>query len=204
MLDNDNKKKIENYVDKIINTIKLEIDENIKLGLPNKEIIEKLINCTVRKFTPESKMILSSTYNMLMEKTLLSKIYNDVNNKAAFYELDILKRINSKFNFEVPNYIDYKESDIEINKLVKSGSVVIVGGIVSITLNTIIPVGIAIVIAGIMGVILNDQSKSIGKNINIIVEEYLENVRNSILSWIKSIENYYDDCVLKLERELIN
>lgn len=202
MLENDDKQKLEQYIDKIIKGIQTDVNKNIKSGMSDKQLINKVINVTVNKFTPESKMILSSTYNMLMEHTLSSDKYIDSNRKAAFYETDILKELTGKFNFEVPKDVDYRDSGNEINKLVKSGVVVVVGGLISISLESWIPVGIAVVIIGIMALTLKDGPKSGYKETDAVISEYLMNVKQSILLWINSIEKYYDDRVEQLEREM--
>ncbi len=204
MLENNDKQKLEQYIDKIIKGIQIDANKNIKAGISDKQLIDKVINVTVNKFTPESKMILSSTYNMLMEHTLSSAKYVDAEKKAAFYEMDILKELNGKFNFEVSKDIDYQESGKEINKWVKSGVVVIVGGLISISLKSLIPVGIAIVIAGIMALLLKHEPKSGSKGIDAVISEYLMNVKQSVLLWINSIEKYYDNRVAQLEREMID
>lgn len=204
MLENNDKQKLEQYIDKIIKGIEIDANNNIKAGMSDKQLIDKVINVTVNKFTPESKMILSSTYNMLMEYTLSSDKYIDAEKKSAFYEMDILKELNRKFNFEVPKHIDYRESRKEINKWVKSGAVVIVGGFISISLKSWITVGISIVIAGIMALILKDDPKPGSKGIDAVISEYLMNVKQSVLLWINSIEKYYDERVAQLEREMID
>lgn len=199
MLDNKKKQKLEKYIDNIIKDIKADIERYKKLGISNKQLIDKVINLTVNKFTPESKIILASIYDMLKENTLSSDKYAQVKNKAAFYKINILKELNEKFNFEVPDYIDYKESSKLINKWTESGAVVIAGGVVSITLNTLIPIGIGTIIAGIMAFVLKDESKSMNETIS----EYLESVKKSILLWIESIERYYDQRIEELEREMV-
>ena len=199
MLDNKKKQKLEKYIDNIIKDIKADIERYKKLGISNKQLIDNLINLTVNKFTPESKIILASIYDMLKENTLSSDKYAQVKNKAAFYKINILKELNEKFNFEVPDYIDYKESSKLINKWTESGAVVIAGGVVSITLNTLIPIGIGTIIAGIMAFVLKDESKSMNETIS----EYLESVKKSILLWIESIERYYDQRIEELEREMV-
>lgn len=204
MLENNDKQKLEQYIDKIIKGIQTDANKNIKSGMSDKQLIDKVINVTVNKFTPESKMILSSTYNMLMEHTLSSVKYSDTEKKAAFYEMDILKELNGKFIFEIPKDINYKESRKEINKWVKSGAVVIVGGLISISLESWIPIGIAIVIVGIMALVLKDEHKSDSKGIDAVISEYLMNVKQSVLLWINSIEKYYDARVAQLEREMID
>lgn len=204
MLESNDKQKLEQYIDKIINGIQTDANKNIKAGMSHKQVIDKVVNVTVNKFTPESKMILSSTYNMLMEHTLSFAKYADVEKKAAFYEMDILKELNGKFNFEVTKNIDYRESRKEINKWVKSGAVVIVGGFISIPLKSLIPVGIAVVIAGIMALLLKHELKSGFKEVDAVISEYLMNVKQSVLLWINSIEKYYDERVAQLEREMID
>lgn len=209
MLEKSDKEKLENYIDKIIKDIKSITKRNIHNGMTDKEIINSVINITINKFTPESKSILSSTYNMLKEQTLAEEKYSSSKNEAAFYEMNISKELNNKFNFDVPNKIDYKESKETINKWIKAGVVVVTGGVISIKLKSLIPIGIATIIAGIMLILIKDKQISSG-NIEMIVDEYLSNVKKSMMAWIISIEKYYDEKmeelnkkIEELERELV-
>ena len=202
MLDNNDRQKIEQYIDKIINEINSDVNKNIKLGMSDRQIIDKVVDLTVNRLTPESKMILSSTYNMLAENTLSSAKYYDIEKKATFYEMDILKELNRKFNFEVKKNINYQESSKEINKWIKSGAVVILGGLISVSLESAIPIGIPVIIAGIMVIVLKNTSTSGHKGVDSAISEYLMNVKESILLWITSIEEYYDASIDKLEREM--
>ena len=99
MLRSDERAKIEQYINKISGGIYKEAKKCIQSGMPDQQVIDKVINITVKKFTPESKMIMSSAYNMMMEHTLAKPIFQNTQNKAAFYERDILKELNSKFLF---------------------------------------------------------------------------------------------------------
>ena len=208
MLDNKNKKKIEEYIDKLIKEIYLDVQKDMAQGVRGKQLIDKTINLTVNKLTPESKMILSSTYNMLMKDTFSKDLFKDVQNKSAFYELDIFKDLNSKFIFDIPKNINYEDSEIIINKWVASGTVTIIGGLISIPTKSFIPVGIAIILAGIMAILLKDDikfnsGKSSNDDVDLLIKEYLKNIKESLILWIRSIEKYYDDKLGELERELV-
>lgn len=207
MLENKDKEKLEKYVDKIIVGLGKEAKAMIASGASDRQVIEQLTTITVNKFTPESKMIMSSVYNMLMENTFKNSIYVRSENKAAFYQLDILSDLNKKFEFDVPTKIDYEESKKVIDTWVKGGAagVVVVGGGISICVKSFIPVGISIAIAalfvGIMAYITNNNKKS-NANIQAIVDEYLNGIKTSIIAWIKSIEEFYDTKVASMEKEM--
>ena len=151
--------------------------------------------------TPESKSILSSVYNMMMEQTLSGELYQDAEKKAAYYEANILKELGDKFNFEVPAYIDYHESKKILNKWIKAGAVSLVGGTISISFKSWIPVVIAVVIAGVMALLLDDKKEN-AEDIHGIIEKYLENVKQTLMDWISDIEKYYDERVSAIEREM--
>ncbi len=203
MLENSDKEKLENYIDKIIKEIKNIEKRNIHNGMSDEQIINSVINITVNKFTPASKSILSSTYNMLKEQTLAEEKYSSSKNEAAFYEMNISKELNNKFNFNVPSKIDYKESKETINKWIKAGVIVVTGGVVSIKLKSLMPIGIATIIAGIMLILIKDKKIS-NRNIETIIDEYLNNVKKSMTDWITSIEKYYDEKIEELEQKLVN
>ena len=163
MLENNDRKKIEDYINKLLNAIYSDIRKDMDNGKGSREVIDSAINLTVNKLTPESKMILSSAYNMMMEKTLAKTAYQNAQNKAAFYSKDILKQLNSKFSFDVPNHIDYEETRKLLNKWIASGAIVVAGGVISIPAKSFTPIAIATVIAGIMLFLLKGQSRKDGK-----------------------------------------
>lgn len=202
MLANEEKKKIEKYIEKINIDILEEVRKSLQSRLPEKQVVDKIITITVNKFIPQSKMIMSSAYNMMMKETLAKPIFQIAQNKAAFYELNILKELNEKFNFDIPNKIDYEESKIEIGKLLTTGVVIVTGGIISISMNSWIPVGIAAIIAGAMFFLLKDSTMNEKQDVDYLIKEYLENVKKSLLQWIESIEKYYDKKIFDLERKL--
>lgn len=205
MLKSSDKKKIENYIQKIIDGLMKDTKESIAAGMSDKQVIDRITKATVNKFTPESKMIMSSVYNMLMDATLSEDIFQDPENKTAFYEMDILKDLNGKFVFEVPDNIDYQESKKELDNWIKGGSAVVVvaGGVASIKFKSFIPIGISleVVLAAIMGMIIyNNRKKNSGTNINALVSEYLTSVQESLLAWIETIEDYYDRQINQLKK----
>ena len=193
MLENNEKCKIEDYINNLIMKIEADASNDINAGVADKEVIDRTVHATVNKFTPESKMILSSVYTMLMEKTLSEDFFNDPQNRAKFHSEDILGALNSHFSFTVPDHIDYEESLKLLNKWSEAGAVTIIGGIISIRLKSIIPIAIATVIAGIMLYLLKNQNISGSKeNVRVLISKYLQNVKTSLMSWVDEISDYYD------------
>lgn len=200
MLQNEDKKKLEAYVDKLIAGLKRDTERAKSNGASGEQLIEKVTSMTVSKLTPESKMILSSAYNMMMEHTLAEDYFTDSAHKATFYGADILKELTQKFDFAVPSEINYEKGNTEVAKMMASGAVIVVGGIVSFTLKSWIPIGIAAVIAGIMAFVLkNSGGTSSVKNIDSIIDEYYASVKKSLLAWVDSIDTYYDKAVAEIK-----
>ena len=163
---------------------------------------------TVNKLTPESKMVLSSVYNMMMNHTLEDKYFSDSSNKAKLYSADILKELNNKFDFTVPSEINYEKSHNEFEKLIASGVVVLGGGagigtIIHFSikkLNYAFPgVGIAVIIVGLMCYLLKNIWSSSSSNTDEIINEYFATVKKSLFAWVESIETYYDEAVAKIK-----
>lgn len=204
MLENNDREKIQEYVEKILKSIYSSVKKNIESGMSNQDVIDSAVNLTVNKLTPESKMILSSVYNMLMEKTLAKPLYQNAQNKAAFYSRDILKDLNTKFSFEVPAHLDYEESKSLINKWTVAGAICVGGGVVSITMKNAIPIVIAVIIAGVMLYLLRDKPATGNKqDISVLIKEYLKNVKATLMSWVDEISAYYDGEVKELEKGMI-
>ena len=204
MLENNDREKIKEYVEKILKSIYSSVKKNIESGMSNQDVIDSAVNLTVNKLTPESKMILSSVYNMLMEKTLAKPLYQNAHNKAVFYSRDILKDLNTKFSFEVPAHIDYEESKSLINKWTAAGAICVGGGVVSIIMKNAIPIVIAVIIAGVMLYLLRDKPATGNKqDISALIKEYLKNVKATLMSWVDEISAYYDGEVKELEKGMV-
>ena len=200
MLQNEDKKKLEDYVDKLFEGLKLETKKAKSKGLSGEQLFEKVTNMTVNKLTPESKMIMSSAYNMMKEHTLAEDYFTDSAHKAKFYSRDILKELITKFDFAVSNEINYEKSNSEVKIMMAAGAVAVVGGIVSITLESWIPIGIAAVIAGIMAFLLKyTAGASPVKNVDFVINEYYASVKKSLLTWVDSIDAYYDKAVSEIK-----
>lgn len=204
MLSKEEKNKIEEHIAKLTNDILSDAINSINSGVSKKKIIDDCIMYTVSKFKPESKMLLSSVYNMLMERTLKEEFFTNSHNKASFYEMNIFKELNEKFNFEIPSKIEYEESERKINEWIKAGIITIIGGVISISLKKASPIIVAVVIAGIMTVINKNKENNKKEDLTALVKEYLESVKQSILSWVDSIAEYYDERVNELKKELEN
>lgn len=202
MLSKEEKKKIEEHIAKLTNDILSDTINSVNSGVSKKKIIDDCIMYTVSKFTPESKMLLSSVYNMLMERTLKEEFFTNSHNKASFYEMNIFKELNEKFNFEIPSKIEYEEKGNKINIWFVDVVITVIGGVISISLKKASPIIVAVVIAGIMTVINKNKENNKKEDLTALVKEYLESVKQSILSWVDSIAEYYDKRVEELKSQL--
>ena len=202
MLSKEEKNKIEEHIAKLTNDILSDARNSVNSGVSKKKIIDDCIMYTVSKFTPESKMLLSSVYNMLMERTLKEEFFTNSHNKASFYEMNIFKELNEKFNFEIPSKIEYEEKENKINIWFVDVVITVIGGVISISLKKASPIIGAVVIAGIMTVINKNKENNKKEDLTALVKEYLESVKQSILSWVDSIAEYYDKRVEELKSQL--
>lgn len=201
MLDSKDKQQIEEYIDKVIGDIYADIEKYINGKTYKKQII--IINeVIINRFTPESKSILASVYHMMEDKTLQETIFTDAGNKAAFYKMNIEKELNEKFNFEIPSKIDYEESERKINEWITAGIITVVGGVISISIKKASPIIAAILIAGIMTVINKNKENNRKEDLTATINAYLESVKQSLLSWVDSIAEYYDKRVNELKEKL--
>lgn len=206
MLASRDKEKIEKYVDKIIAGLRQDVRESMTSGMSNQQVLERLTRATVNKFTPESKMIMTSVYNMLAEETLKKPLYSAAEHKAAFYQLDILSELNRKFVFDVPSDIDYEESKKMVDDWVKGGAagVVVVGGAVSVCVKSFVPVGVSIALSamfvGIMALMKKPNESRGADDMNKVIDDYFWGVKNSIFAWIESIVVFYDSKIEMFER----
>lgn len=200
MLASDEKSKICEQLDKALQSIQQDAMQSMKKGIASSDIINRVTTLTVNKIAPQSKMLLSSAYNMMMVRTLSDPFFSDSQNKAAFYEADILKEITSKFDFAVPTEINYQRDYSTLKTLAASGAVVVAGGLIGVTLTSWIPVGIAVVLAGIMGFVIKSKCGISNNNLNQLITEYLQNIRHSFMLWIDAIESFYDNKVAELKK----
>lgn len=200
MLASDEKSKVCEQLDKALQSIQQDAMQSMKRGIASSDIINRVTTLTVNKIAPQSKMLLSSAYNMMMVRTLSDPFFSDSQNKAAFYEADILKEITSKFDFAVPTEINYQRDYSTLKTLAASGAVVVAGGLIGVTLTSWIPVGIAVVLAGIMEFVIKSKCRISNNNLNQLITEYLQNVKRSFMLWIDAIESFYDNKVAELKK----
>lgn len=200
MLASDEKSKVCEQLDKALQSIQQDAMQSMKRGIASSDIINRVTTLTVNKIAPQSKMLLSSAYNMMMVRTLSDPFFSDSQNKTAFYEADILKEITSKFDFAVPTEINYQRDYSTLKTLAASGAVVVAGGLIGVTLTSWIPVGIAVVLAGIMEFVIKSKCRISNNNLNQLITEYLQNVKRSFMLWIDAIESFYDNKVAELKK----
>lgn len=204
MLAGNEKSKICEHLDKVLQSIQLDATQSMRKGVASSDVIARVTTLTANKIAPQSKILLSSAYNMMMKRTLSEPLFSSDQNKAAFYEADILKEITSKFDFAVPNEINYQKDYATLKTLAFSGAVVVAGGLIGITLTSWIPVGIAVVLAGIMGIVIKSKCGISNNNLQQIITEYLQSVRRSFMLWIDAIESFYDNKVAELKETFKN
>ena len=192
------RKRLEDYIDSFLNEIRILAENDIKKGYSKSIIVNNVINMTVEKVTPETKMLLTSTYYLLEEQTLEKEIYSNPHNKAAFYERDILKELEEKFDFKIPENFTLNEGREKIKKLEVAGVIVVSSGAISLLLDSFVPLGlgVGIVLVGIMAYTIQNNSKN---NIEKTVNIYLSNVKNTLMQWILNIVDFYESKVKELE-----
>lgn len=136
----------------------------------------------------------------MADRTLAEPMFQNANNGADFYKMDVERELKEKFNFEIPSKIEYEESERKINEWIKAGIITIIGGVISISLKKAAPIIVAVSIAGIMTVINKNKENNKKEDLTALVKEYLESVKQSLLSWVDSIAEYYDERVNELKK----
>lgn len=204
MLKASDREKLEKRVDNILAEIFTNAKEKIQTSSSRKQVLDQVVTSTVNRLTPESKMLLSSLYNLLEADTLQKDLYKDETVKASFYAMDIRSDFNKRFIFEVPKNVNYEESNDQVKRWTSSGSVVVAGGVISIVMKSVVPVGIAAIIAGIMAVLLNGNTNASSMSTVDLVRQYLDNVRKTLLQWLQAIEKNYDEKVNAFEERFTN
>ena len=87
----------------------------------------------------------------------------------------------------------------------QSGVIFVTGGAVSLITKSSIPVSIGLILSGVWYYTSQQKAKDFEKRkMKEIRDQYLNNLKISLEKWVKSIEEYYDEEVEKLERELKN
>ncbi len=198
MLSNEEKAKIDNY----INSINADLLNTVQTfrEFPPKQIIEKTVEYTVTRYSSESKLILSNVFQSLQSQVLSLPEFNTFERKDAYYKLQILEKMNAKFIFDIPKDIDL----ITVSEEIKRGSIIgavtieSTGIIISIVLKSLIPVCIGTIIAGIMYFLLRDKIIT-QRNVQQIIEKYLESVKIALLKWITDIEQFFEEEISKIQ-----
>jgi len=138
-------------------------------------------------------------------KTLEKDIYKNEENKTKYFKLELNQKMKEKFLFETPKHIDYKNGKELKKALMQSGVIFVTGGAVSLITKSSIPVSIGLILSGVWYYTSQQKAKDFEKRkMKEIRDQYLNNLKISLEKWVKSIEEYYDEEVEKLERELKN
>lgn len=200
MLQNQDKYKIEQYIDSVNCELRNIIQSFYEMKFPKKIVLQKTVECTVNRFTTESKMILSNVYNMLQTQTMADMYFQNIEKKDAFYKLNLLEKLKAKFNFVVPENIDYATDYQTVKKGLVLGAISVEVGsiIVSIAMHNPVPVIIGSIIAGIMVLILLKIPASTS-SLTTIIETYLSAVKDSLMRWISDIERFYEEQVATIQ-----
>ena len=201
MLNQIDKEKINTGINRIIKDIKNALPKDDKTIIKGIEELKKIsTNITIT----ESKMLLSDICGYLRKETLKKEIYEKIDNKLKFDDLDMYNKIDNKFIFELPKNINYKNGE-ELNKvLIQSGIIFSASGAVSLIIKSIIPISIGLILAGVWYYIEQKNGNIKKEKMNGITNNYLNNLKVSLQKWVQSIEEYYDDEVEKFERKLKN
>lgn len=187
-------------IDTINNKLKTEAKQALSDGTSINEVLEQLAAHAVREFTPESKMLMSSIYNVLSNETLETEFFKVTAHEAAFNKRNIQADITNQFSFEVPDKIDYKKN---YNELLASGGIILVGGLVSINIKSNLGSGIVIAIAAVLAYLMYKTIKeNKHKNQSQLIDQYLISIRGTLVRWLESIAEYYDQQVEALKAEI--
>ena len=170
MLNQIDKEKINTGINRIIKDIKNALPKDDKTIIKGIEELKKIsTNITIT----ESKMLLSDICGYLRKETLKKEIYEKIDNKLKFDDLDMYNKIDNKFIFELPKNINYKNGE-ELNKvLIQSGIIFSASGAVSLIIKSIIPISIGLILAGVWYYI--EQKNGNIKKEKIVIIRFLIN-----------------------------
>ena len=88
MLNNEDRKQIGLIIEELISELKTRAVKVTEFEKNSDTIKRMIVDMTVRKIAPKSKIILNKVYNMLKDDTLKKDFF--IQHKAAFYDKDIL------------------------------------------------------------------------------------------------------------------
>lgn len=199
MLTEEKEKNINIFIDKIVKKIEKNLPEiNQPISEDDKDILNRMIIL-------ESKSLFYTLYRDMESKTLEKDIYKNEENKTKYFKLELNQKMKEKFVFETPKHIDYKNGKELKKALMQSGVIFVTGGAVSLITKSSIPVSIGLILSGVWYYTSQQKAKDFEKRkMKEIRDQYLNNLKISLEKWVKSIEEYYDEEVEKLERELKN
>ncbi len=201
MLKDNIRLNVEGEINTSVEEVKNYVSRAIKEGMKDNQIIENAVNLTINVFSSKSKLLLSSVSYALFNNTIASERYKDPKSKEYLYSKEIISEINNKFVFKVPDNLSYQKSIMDVNKLLKSVAIIIVGGLIALVLDAPILVGVS----AILGVLMYFVSIKFDKkrvNLNEAIDQYLDMVRNSLLNWFDGVQEYYDTRIEEIEKEM--
>lgn len=187
-------------IDTINKKLKAETERALSDGKSISDVLDQLTEHAVREFTPESKMLMNSVYNVISNETLQTEFFQVTSHQAAFNKRNIQLDIENHFSFEIPEKIDYEDKHFE---LWASGAVALAGGGISLCVEgfwqTAGVIAIAAVLVYLMYKGIKEHKQSNQKQ---LIDQYLISIRGTLVRWLESIAEYYDQQVDALKSEI--
>lgn len=207
------KNDIEKKIEELINSMRPTLMGMVDNATTSEMATNNIMNFVSGKVTTAARGYLSTLYYELEESTLEEDIFQNPVNANKFYKLDLKKKITDVYKFNVTELNSYKKgiSFQEINKIyATTGGAVgsaAVGGILLKALSGAIEIPFIVIIAGSVVCALagggltyttyvpNENKKRYKHALNM----FLNNLKNELCKWIKSIIVFYNEQVEQLK-----
>lgn len=187
-------------IDNINKKLKTKAEQALSNGTSIDKALDQLTAHAIREFTPESKLLMNSVYNVLSNETLETAFFKVTAHEAAFNKRNIQADITNHFSFKVPDEIDFKK---DYNELLASSGIVVIGGLVSISIKNGLGRGVVIAIAALLAYLMYKTIKeNKQKNQSQLIDKYLTSIKETLVTWLENIAEYYDQQVTALKTEI--
>ena len=199
------KNDIEKKIEELINSMRPTLMEMVDNATTSEMATNNIMNFVSGKVTTAARGFLSTLYYELEENTLKEDVFQNPVNVNKFYKLDLKKRITEVYKFNINKLDSYKKgvSFQEINKIYATaggaaGSAA-VGGMLLKILSGAIEIPFIVIIAGSVACALagggltyttyvpNENKKRYKHALN----RFLNNLKDELCRWIKSICEFY-------------
>jgi len=208
--------KVKGYIKKLFVELDKDVTDIVHTSPSTNTATENIMGLVSSKIAAAAQGYMVDIYGELSKKTLNEELFKDPANANKFYDLDMRKRINDAYHFDIQSIKAYKDG-IDFNEI-KSVYAAAAAAVGSATLSGLlmggltgkISIPIVVIIAGALLIGIGGGTLTSTKivpainkkNYMIAVKKFMAELERELLLWVDGVVKFYNQKVDELKATL--